>query len=125
VSKVGFQSDREPVGWPLGRGDYADLLPAIVVTAPLIGQRVENPIVVTGTADVFEATVSVRVLDAAGREVATAFTTATCGTGCRGDYRVTLPYRPPAERNGVVEVYEVSPKDGSRVNVVAVPVTLG
>jgi hypothetical protein len=124
VSKVGFQSDREPVGRPLGRADYADLIPAIVVTAPLIGQRVSSPITVTGTADVFEATVSVRVLDAVGREVTTAFTTATCGTGCRGDYRVTLPYRLAAEQSGVIEVYEVSARDGARVNVVPVPVTL-
>jgi hypothetical protein len=124
VSTVGFQSDREAVGAPVGRGAFADLLPAIVVTAPVIGERVAGPVTVTGTADVFEGTVSARVLDAAGREIGTAFTTATCGSGCRGDFRLTLPYRLPADQDGVVEVYEVSPKDGSRVDVVAVPVFL-
>jgi len=124
VSTVAFQSDREARGGPVGRGAFADLLPAIVVTAPLIGERVASPVTVTGTADVFEGTVSARVLDAAGREISTAFTTATCGSGCRGDYRLTLPYRLPADQDGVVEVYEVEPKDGSRVDVVAVPVFL-
>ncbi|PZF84662.1 Gmad2 immunoglobulin-like domain-containing protein, partial [Micromonospora deserti] len=109
---------------PVARGDYADLLPPIVVTSPSIGQRVTTPLTVAGTADVFEATVSVRVLGATGREVATTFTTATCGTGCRGDYRTTVAYRVDLEQAGTVEVYEVSPADGSRTKVVAVPVTL-
>ncbi|NJP30944.1 Gmad2 immunoglobulin-like domain-containing protein [Micromonospora thermarum] len=111
-------------GGPADRGDYADLLPPIVVTAPVIGARVTSPVTVTGTADVFEATVSVRVLDAGGREIATTFTTATCGTGCRGDYRASVSYRLDREQAGTVEVYEVSPEDGSRTKVVAVPVRL-
>ncbi|MGN9776855.1 Gmad2 immunoglobulin-like domain-containing protein [Micromonospora sp. H33] len=111
-------------GAPVDRADYADLLPPIVVTAPIIGARVTGPVTVTGTADVFEATVSVRVLDSGGREIATTFTTATCGTGCRGDYRVSVGYRVDREQAGTVEVYEVSPEDGSRTKVVAVPVRL-
>ncbi|TDB81681.1 Gmad2 immunoglobulin-like domain-containing protein [Micromonospora sp. KC721] len=109
---------------PVDRADYADLLPPIVVTSPGIGARVAGPVTVAGTADVFEATVSVRVLDAAGREIATTFTTATCGTGCRGDYRVLVDYGLDREQAGTVEVYEVSPVDGSRTNLVAVPVRL-
>ncbi|SCG55685.1 Sporulation and spore germination [Micromonospora echinaurantiaca] len=111
-------------GDPVNRADYADLLPPIVVTSPVVGQRVTSPVTVTGTADVFEATVNVRILDAAGRELATTFTTATCGTGCRGDYRVGVRYRLTREQRGTVEVYEVSPADGSRTKLVAVPVTL-
>ncbi|OKI81634.1 Gmad2 immunoglobulin-like domain-containing protein [Micromonospora sp. CB01531] len=109
---------------PAARGDFADLLPPIVVTGPAIGDRVTSPVTVTGTADVFEATVSVRVLDAAGREVGTAFSTATCGSGCRGDYRVRVGYRLDRTGPGSIEVYEVSARDGSRINVVAVPVVL-
>ncbi|MDZ5443019.1 Gmad2 immunoglobulin-like domain-containing protein [Micromonospora sp. 4G57] len=109
---------------PVGRDDYADLLPAIVVTGPSVGDRVTSPVSVTGSAEVFEATVSVRVLDATAREVGTSFTTAACGSGCRGDYRATVRYRVAATGPGTIEVYEVSPRDGSRVNVVAVPVVL-
>ncbi|MGH2529284.1 MAG: Gmad2 immunoglobulin-like domain-containing protein [Actinomycetota bacterium] len=37
-------------------------------------------------ADVFEAAVSIGFLDAAGNEIVRTFTTATCGTGCRGTF---------------------------------------
>ena len=124
VSRVGFQSAGEPAGWPVGRADYMDLTPVIVAMSPAIGQHVSSPVTVTGTADVFEATVSVRILDAAGNEIATRFTTATCGSGCRGDYSTTVPYRLAGEQPGMVEVYEVSARDGSRVNVVDIPVIL-
>ncbi|MEU4555993.1 Gmad2 immunoglobulin-like domain-containing protein [Micromonospora violae] len=109
---------------PVDRADYTDLLPPIVVTGPIIGERVAAPLVVTGTADVFEATVSVRVLDSAGREVATGFGTASCGSGCRGGYRVQVGWRTTREQKGTIEVYEVSARDGSRINTTAVPVIL-
>jgi hypothetical protein len=124
VSRVSFLSDGHPTSAPVGRADYADLLPPIVVTSPVIGQRVSSGLTVTGTADVFEATVSVRILDAAGHEIATTFTTATCGSGCRGDYRVTVTYELARNQPGTIEVYEVSAKDGSRINMIAIPVTL-
>jgi hypothetical protein len=124
ASRVRFLSDGEPAGPPAGREDYADLLAPIVVLEPVTGQRVSSPLTVVGTADVYEATVNVRVLDGAGRQLATTFTTATCSSGCRGTYRVTLTYRSAAEGPGTVEVYQVSPQDGSRRDVVAVPVRL-
>ncbi|GAB3937915.1 hypothetical protein GCM10027614_17010 [Micromonospora vulcania] len=111
-------------GTPVGRDDYADLLPPIVVTGPSVGDRVGTLLTVTGTAEVFEATVSVRVLDSAGREVATGFGTASCGSGCRGGYRVVVGWRTAREQRGTVEVYEVSARDGARINTVAVPVIL-
>ncbi|MET8094411.1 Gmad2 immunoglobulin-like domain-containing protein [Micromonospora sp. NPDC005220] len=109
---------------PVDRADYADLLPPIVVTGPIPGERVSSPLVVTGTATVFEATVSVRVLDAAGREVATGFGTASCGSGCRGGYRVVVGWHTAREQEGTVEVYEVSARNGARINTMAVPVIL-
>ncbi|MET8261008.1 Gmad2 immunoglobulin-like domain-containing protein [Micromonospora sp. NPDC005553] len=109
---------------PVDRADYADLLPPIVVTGPIPGERVSAPLVVTGTATVFEATVSVRVLDAAGRQVATGFGTASCGSGCRGGYRVVVGWRTVREQKGTIEVYEVSAENGERIHTMAVPVVL-
>jgi len=106
------------------RASFDDLLPAIVVESPVIGQRIANPATVSGTANVFEATVSLRILDENGKAVANTFTTATCGTGCRGDYSVSIPYSVDHEQPGTVEVYESSAKDGSAINVVDIPVTL-
>ncbi|MGK5739931.1 Gmad2 immunoglobulin-like domain-containing protein [Micromonospora sp. URMC 103] len=124
VRAVRFDPPAGAPDGPVRRADFADLLPPVVVTSPTVGQRVTSPLTVTGTADVYEATVSLRVLDGDGREVATTFTTASCGSGCRGDYRATVTWRVPREQPGTVEAYEVSPRDGSRVNVVRVPVTL-
>jgi hypothetical protein len=124
IAKVGFLKDGAATGWPLGRADYADVLPPIVVAGPLIGQRTTSPMTVSGTADVFEATVSVRVRDASGAQIATTFTTATCGSGCRGRYSVSLRYRAGGVQPGTVEVFAVSPADGSEMHLVRIPVTL-
>ncbi|MEU4715894.1 Gmad2 immunoglobulin-like domain-containing protein [Micromonospora purpureochromogenes] len=120
VRRVAFAGS----GVVLARTDLADLLAPIVVTEPAIGQRVAGPVTVAGTANVYEATVSIRILDGTGRVVGTGFTTATCGSGCRGDYRGGVAYRLATAGPGTVEVYEVSPRDGSRTHVVAVPVLL-
>ena len=113
-----------PVQSPQTRAMYSGYLPAITVRSPVIGARVTSPVTVSGTADVFEATVSVRVLDSAGHEIARTFTTASCGTGCRGDYSVTVSYSVPRTQPGTIEVFESSAKDGQPVNVQLIPVTL-
>lgn len=83
-----------------------------------------SPVTVAGTADVFEASVSVRIQDAVNNTIAETFTSATCGSGCRGDFSVDVPYSVGTEQRGVIEVFEVSAEDGSRTNVVRIPVTL-
>jgi hypothetical protein len=113
-----------PVQSPQTRAMDSGYLPAITVRSPVIGEEVTSPVAVSGTADVFEATVSVRVLDSAGHEIARTFTTATCGTGCRGDYSVPVSYSVPRTEHGTIEVYESSAKDGRPVNVQQIPVTL-
>jgi Immunoglobulin-like domain of bacterial spore germination/Sporulation and spore germination len=113
-----------PVQSPQTRAMYSGYLPAITVRSPVIGARVTSPVTVSGTADVFEATVSVRILDSAGHEIARTFTTASCGTGCRGDYSVTVSYSVPRTQPGTIEVFESSAKDGRPVNVQLIPVTL-
>lgn len=109
---------------PAGRADYADQLPAIVVESPLIGEQVSNPVSIAGTAIVFEATVSMRVVDADGNEVGLDFTTATCGSGCRGTYQHDLAYAVDREQEGIVEVFESSAEDGRPINVISIPVVL-
>lgn len=119
-----FGSHGIDVDPPRTRADYEGLLPAIVVESPSIGERVSNPVTVSGTANVFEATVSLKILDARGNEIARTFTTATCGTGCRGDYSVSVPYTVDREQSGTIVVFESSAKDGSEINAVGIPVIL-
>jgi len=132
VDAVVFEVEGQPLtnfgGYELDgaqrREHFADQLPAILVEAPSIGERVSSPIAISGSADVFEATVSIAILDADGRVIATAFTTATCGTGCRGTYATDVPYEVDARQAGTVRVFESSAMDGSPINVVEIPVTL-
>jgi immunoglobulin-like protein involved in spore germination len=96
----------------------------IEVTQPAPGATVTSPVTISGTADVFEATVSIRIVDAVNNLIAETFATATCGTGCRGDYTVDVSYSVNTEQPGEIQVFEISAEDGSRVNTVRVPVTL-
>jgi hypothetical protein len=106
------------------RASLEDLLPPIVVGSPVIGQSLTSPVTVAGTADVFEATISVRILDENGKEIARTFTNASCGTGCRGDYSTSVRYSVSHQQSGTVEVYEVSAKDGSAIKLQDIPVIL-
>jgi hypothetical protein len=113
-----------PVQGPQTTAMYDGYLPAITVQNPVIGAQLSSPVTVSGTADVFEAVVSVRILDSAGNQIARTFSTASCGTGCRGDYSVPVTYTVTRAEPGTVEVFESSPKNGQPVNVQLIPVTL-
>jgi hypothetical protein len=135
VQKVRFRLDGSPVDvfssegivldHPVGRADYANLLPAIEVTKPAEGDRVTSPVTVAGTANVFEANVTVEILDAAGKMVGRTFTTATCGTGCRGTYSVPVTFKVDREQSGTIVVHDDDAAGtGKPPHSVRIPVTL-
>ena len=109
---------------PQRRSDWSESLPPILVTSPTMGEKVTSPVTVEGTADVFEATVQMRLLDAEGNRLDRAFTTATCGTGCRGDFSHDLTFEVDSEQHGVIEVWWASAEDGSRQDLIKIAVTL-
>ena len=109
---------------PMTRDSYRDRLPPILVERPQIGEHVSSPITVSGTSDVFEATVTISILDAEGNEIARTSTQATCGTGCRGAYSKTVRYMVGRTQPGTVRVYEISAKNGRPINVVEIPIVL-
>ena len=119
-----FSSEGIVLEGPQTRKDYRDQLPPILVETPSIGERVSSPVTVSGSADVFEAVVSIRILDANGKVITAAFTMATCGTGCRGTYEKAVRYSVDHTQPGVIEVFEASAKDGSPQFIVTIPVTL-
>jgi hypothetical protein len=97
----------------LKRGDYVDLLPDIWVDRPAFGAAIGNPAHVTGNADVFEATFRISILDGSGKVLADQQAMATCGTGCRGTFDVTIPYTIGKAQYGILRVYNLSAKDGT------------
>lgn len=113
------------VDHPVARRDYRNLLPVILVQGPQIGQSVSNPVKIFGSANVFEANVSVDVVDASGRVVGTAFTTATCGTGCRGTFSVTVSYDVSSRTPGTIVVHDDDAAGtGTPPHEVKIPVVL-
>jgi spore germination protein GerM len=134
VDEVTFSIDGTPVttfsgegielDGPQGRADYYDLLPPVFVDSPSWGEPVTSPIAVSGLSNVFEATSQVMLTDDDGAPLFEDFVTATCGTGCWGDWSIEIPYSVDREQFGALIVWEISAQDGSRVNIREYPVLL-
>jgi len=112
-------------GNTLTRADFEDFTPAILVESPLPFEEVTSPLRVTGTANTFEATFSYELTDTDGLIVDENFVTATSGTGTRGTFDFTTkPYTVPFDGVGSLIVFERSAKDGSRINLVEIPLRM-
>ena len=120
-----FSSEGIVLEGPQTREGYEDMLPAITVATPGIGTRVQSPVRIAGTANVFEANVTVRILDAAGNVLVEDHTTATCGTGCRGDYETQLAFEVAEEQDGLIQLHaDDAAGTGTMPGLVEIPVTL-
>jgi germination protein M len=117
IKGVGIQIEGQGDSVALNRGDYVQLLPAIWVDRPAWGAAIGNPAHVTGSADVFEATFRVSILDGAGKVLADQQVMATCGTGCRGTFDTSVAYTLSKAQYGTLRVYEPSAQDGSPQNI--------
>ena len=120
---IDVAGDTEPAPEPTADPEPSDLDPIEVVT-PARGDEVTSPVTIMGTADVFEATVSIEIRDQTNNVIAETVTTATCGTGCRGDFAIDVPYSVGQAQEGEIRVFEASAMDGKPTNVVRIPVTL-
>jgi len=110
---------------PATRADFDGLLPAILIETPVYSDfGTTNPLAARGTANVFEATVSLALVDGDGLIIWEGFTTATCGTGCRGDWEISIPYEVDFPQMGSLIAWESSARDGSQTNVREHPVWL-
>lgn len=134
VQSVLFEIDGRPVSvfsgeglildGPVDRAAFDDVLPSIYVDRPAYGAAIGNPAQIVGSANVFEATFLVTLLDGDGATIAEAQTMATCGTGCRGTFDVTVPYDVAQAGWGTLRVWDGSARDGSPENVREYPVWL-
>jgi hypothetical protein len=109
---------------PVTRDDYASTLPSIFVDRPAWGAAIGNPARITGNADVFEASFRIAILDGSGKVLTDQHAMATCGTGCRGTFDVTLQYDVAKAQYGTLRVYYGSAMDGSPQDIRDYPVWL-
>jgi hypothetical protein len=130
---VRFELDGTPVTTIGGEGlivdnvqrtDFENVLPAILVEAPTPGALVTSPLAVRGMSNTFEATVNYTLTDPEGLVLHEGFTTATSGTGTRGTFAFEVPFTTTRAGMGSIIVYEISPRDGARTNLVEVPVRM-
>ncbi|HEX6867412.1 MAG TPA: GerMN domain-containing protein [Candidatus Limnocylindrales bacterium] len=108
----------------LNRAAFEDLLPSVFVDRPAFGAAIGNPARVAGNANVFEATFMITILDGSGRVLAEGPAMATCGTGCRGTFDVTVPYSVGSAQWGTLRVWVSSARDGLPEDVRDYPVWL-
>lgn len=97
--------------------------PNITVITPRSGDTVSSPLVVRGQARTFEQNVNFRLRQSDGKVLVEDFTTAQAeDLGIFGPYSKTLTFSSPTTQTGTLEVFQVSPKDGSEIDKVTVNV---
>ncbi len=119
-----FGSEGVVLDGPQTRADFVDLLPSMFVDRPAFGAAAGNPARITGSANVFEATFRIAILDGADRTIADLQAMATCGSGCRGTFDVSVSYKVAKAQWGTLRVYDPSEKDGSPQDIRDYPVWL-
>jgi hypothetical protein len=109
----------------LDRSRFEDVMPAILVESPLAFEEVSSPLHVYGSTNTFEATFSYELTDTDGRIVDEDTVTAPSTTGIRGRFEfVTDEFEVPFDGVGSLIVFERSAEDGSRSNLVEIPLRM-
>lgn len=133
IQRVAFAIDGQPattigevaaVDPPLGRADLEDQTPQILVESPVPGATVSSPLRVVGTANTFEATFAVELLDGE-RRVAKQIVTATSGSGTRGTFDVSVPFDTPPGTALELYAYEPSAENGDPIHEVRIALRSG
>lgn len=95
----------------------------ILVDMPEQGDILTSPFVVSGEARVFEGTVIVQVTNISGKVLIEEVVTAhSLDVGQFGSFKVTLGFSFSQTKEGFVEVFSESARDGTQQNLVKIPV---
>lgn len=99
----------------------------VSVISPWRDAKVPFPFTVSGSASVFENTVNIVLKDAEGSELYHGYTDARSpDVGQFGPFTKTVTFlqKKPSSQSVTLEVFWASPKDGSPLDVVSIPLTL-
>ncbi len=96
----------------------------IKVYAPLDGDQIISPFILRGEAIAFESTINYTLYDDAGNELVSGYiTTGAPDVGEFGEFTTPVAYESEA-KSGVLEVYTLSAKDGSKQDLVSIELDL-
>ncbi|HHY79056.1 MAG TPA: sporulation protein [Thermoanaerobacter sp.] len=99
--------------------------PNIKVISPVRNNVVTSPFKVIGKARIFEGNVNIRLVDSNGNVLNETFVQASNAAPSWGDFEAIISYKPLKEpQNGILQVFSLSPKDGSVQNLVSIPLKL-
>jgi germination protein M len=134
VSRVQFQFQGQvwpnllgapvPLDRPVQRSDFETVLPAIFIESPAPGDALGTSLRLEGTAEVFEAQFQIELRDSGGNLLLHEPVMATVGTGQRGNFDATFAYQTLLPGPGQLTAFDLSAKDGSRIDTVSIPVLL-
>ncbi len=140
IDRVKFHIDGMPqdpilsegfeVGDGFTRDDFDNVRPSILIEQPFPGAEAANPLVIRGESNTFEATVRYAITTGGGDGVVVTegFTTATGGNGVWGTFEVIVDLSGFASDYesgpGSTIMWEDSPRDGTQLGVVEVPIVL-
>lgn len=105
---------------PVDRKTFIDELHVIFLTRPI--SEFENIYGVEGLANVFEATLTWQLLDGAGEVIHEEFTTASCGTGCWGEFGFGVDADLIVPGESSIRLLTYSAEDGSATNMITIPI---
>lgn len=95
----------------------------IILTEPVANQAIGLPLVIKGQARVFENMLNYRIKNSDGKVIMESYAMAdSSDIGQFGPFEVSLNYPDPGTKEGAVEVFEYSAKDGSETGKVEIPV---
>lgn len=94
---------------------------SIKVTSPKINEQIKSPVQISGQAAIFEAQFNARIKDNSGLVLAEAQLRTEEGQ-TMSPFSAKIKYKKPSRGEGIVEVFDISAKDGSEINKVSIPV---
>lgn len=115
-----------PSGSPLAEpSPTTDEEAAITIDAPTAGATVSVPFAVGGTANTFEAALTIDAIDESGLTACVRHLMATSGSGTRGTWEGVLAFPPEEDPLHItLRAYAYSAKDGSMIDLVEYPLTV-
>lgn len=95
----------------------------IKVATPLANAEVSSPLTVTGEARVFENQLNYELLDEDSSILAQGSAYANSpDIGQFGPFEIKIDFTAPKGKTGTLNIFDSSPKDGSRIDEVKIPV---
>ncbi len=125
--KPAVSSGASPISSPAERKPVSSQSGAITLNTPLAGDVISSGTTVSGTAQVFEGRLNYELLDANGKVLSSDSVQVTGDSAVKSPYSFVLNFtkvNKVGTEKGTLNVYSISAKDGSRINEIALDITL-